>query len=142
MKRIILSKIIYDDILAYCESKLPEEALGLLAGKKSGPFAHVDSFIPIRNVSNKPRTCFAADPAEWIKAWFFLESSGQIPIGLLHSHPSAPPLPSAADLAAQWYSIPSHWIVSLSMPKTPIVEAFRFRADGSYEPIRWELDFA
>lgn len=141
MKRIWISKITYEDMLVYCELRLPEEALGLLAGKTSGDSAFIESFIPIRNAAKNPRSGYTADPAEWTRAWFSCAGSGLAPIGLLHSHPLAPPIPSAVDMATEWRSIPSHWIVSMANRKTPDVEAYRFRTDGSCESIPWSLNF-
>ena len=74
----------------YAEQQLPDEACGLLAiieGK--------ETFWPCKNLAEGKHSFFALDPDEWAEC----EATGEI-IGVIHSHPIGPAIPSDTDKAA------------------------------------------
>ena len=74
----------------YAEQQLPDEACGLLAiieGKAT--------FWPCKNLAEGKHSFFALDPDDWAEC----EDTGEI-IGVIHSHPIRPAIPSDTDKAA------------------------------------------
>jgi len=102
-----------DLIVRYCTEKKPQEACGLLLGSVTAETVHVTDFLPVPNRSDKPAERFDMDPAVLVPIATKASSAAYSIVGVLHSHPSAPPVPSSEDLATAWRIIPSHWIVSL-----------------------------
>lgn len=111
-----LPKELYTQLLQFSQQKLPEEACGLILGKLSNGEILTSSFVPMRNYSANPQTHFELSPVEMIP---FLTNSQNTVIGLFHSHPTTPAVPSAADLQTLWHTIPSYWILSLMIPDKP-----------------------
>ncbi|MBQ4898651.1 Mov34/MPN/PAD-1 family protein [Paenibacillus sp. Marseille-P2973] len=71
----------------------PDEACGALFGRLSPEVITVDSYMPLTNMAENPRHTFTFDPAEWVRCCY---TSGLI--GIFHSHPTSPPLPSISDM--------------------------------------------
>ncbi|MBP1963448.1 proteasome lid subunit RPN8/RPN11 [Paenibacillus aceris] len=49
----------------------------------------------------------------------YLTDSQNPVIGLFHSHPTAPAIPSELDLQTLWHTIPTYWILSLQHMHNP-----------------------
>ena len=133
------------DLLAYCRSKLPEEACGALVGRSEDGVVEATGFVPIANRSPAPLSRFQFDAEQWIELLYGSVRSGHTVVGVFHSHPTTPAVPSAEDLATHWRSVPSHWIVSFADPARPEVAAYRYEPENAgrgcavrYEPIRIE----
>lgn len=74
---------------------LPNEACGLLLGQRSDKGWITDTFIPVPNVSRKPKHQFILEPVMWTT--MLLQHSKEI-AALFHSHPAGPPVPSRDDV--------------------------------------------
>lgn len=76
-------------------SRWPEEACGLLLGAPSlnQSLMVISQYLPIRNVSDDPEHHFLLEPVEWVR-----HCQREDFLGIYHSHPTAPPIPSAVDL--------------------------------------------
>ena len=114
---------LYDQLVQYCASKLPHEACGLIIGS-NGDSAQASSFVPIRNCAADPRRHFAMSPQEMIP---WLTDAANPVIGIFHSHPAAPPIPSEADMETLWHTIPTHWILSLQSPLKPELQIHQIK---------------
>jgi proteasome lid subunit RPN8/RPN11 len=75
-------------------SGLPYEACGVLRGKATSGGIRIDTFIAMRNVAPDPLHHFILEPKDWTRE--YLRGNGLI--GLFHSHPYSPPIPSPEDL--------------------------------------------
>jgi proteasome lid subunit RPN8/RPN11 len=82
----------YDEIVAYCKTKFPEEACGIVIVFKG---RHL--FIPCENVaSGNKQDYFAIHPVEYAKA----EDKGEV-VAIVHSHTIHPTVFSETDVAYQ-----------------------------------------
>lgn len=85
---------IADAMHRHAETAQPNEACGLLAG--SG--RDVCFFYPLANVDARPDR-YTLDPAGHVKALHHADERGWELIGVFHSHPVSPAVPSPIDLA-------------------------------------------
>lgn len=138
---LILTASAYSKMISHCREAAPHEACGFLFGTISSHAITANHFIPVPNISEQPRSRFEMDPAALIPLMYNKSGSHSDLIGMVHSHPAAPAVPSDEDLRTGWYNLPSHWIVSLINSATPVIQAYRYvRQDGgslSYMPLAW-----
>ncbi len=80
-------------ILEHVLQCFPEEACGLLGGYGS----IVKRIIPVTNRLHSP-VRFYMEPSELLKALEALEEEGLELVGIFHSHPHGPSVPSETDL--------------------------------------------
>lgn len=73
---------------------LPEEACGLLAGRDG----LVALALPVENAAHSP-VRYRMEPRAQVAGLLSLEARGLELLGIYHSHPAGPPLPSATDRA-------------------------------------------
>jgi proteasome lid subunit RPN8/RPN11 len=83
-----------DEAFARC---LPNEACGLLAGRGDC----VSRFYPVANALASP-VAFAANVPDLFLAFRQMRESGEDLIGIVHSHPNSPAIPSPRD-RAEWH---------------------------------------
>ena len=77
---------------------LPEEACGLLGG----PPGQVEAIYPVDNVLHSP-VAYEMDARAQVEAMVELEAQGWDVVGIFHSHPAGPPVPSTTDVAQAYY---------------------------------------
>ena len=76
-----------DKALLHAKQEDPKESCGLLLNIKGK-----QRYYPCRNLSMTDHQCFIIDPEDYVKA----DNTGEI-VGVVHSHPITPPIPSQAD---------------------------------------------
>ena len=111
-----------DAMLAHARKDAPRECCGLLAGRGR----RIDLAIPLRNVDRRPRVRFRIDPAEHIgvrRALRALSPALDI-VGVYHSHPKGPGVPSAADIEASNYP---DWFFVVIDSRREAVRVFQIR---------------
>lgn len=125
---IRISKQAYHEMIAYCIQQQPHEACGFLSGYRGDGSVsdRVDRFIPVSNRSPRPENHFDMDPREVVQFLYQMEISGASLLGIAHSHPHAPPVPSGEDLRTAWHRT-THWIISLQ-GSVPLVKVCRYAA--------------
>jgi proteasome lid subunit RPN8/RPN11 len=120
-----MNKEFYTNLVIHSLQKLPEEACGFILGEQSPNgelLAH--SFVPLRNCASNPRNHFELNPEEMIP--LLMDRKNPV-IGLFHTHPTAPPVPSDIDLQTLWHSIPTYWILSLQHPGQPELQLYQIK---------------
>jgi len=91
-------------IYAHAKETYPHECCGFLAG-------HLDDGGQVRQVrratnQNQDRTDrFVISPDEFAKAQFEADDAELEIIGIYHSHPDWPPIPSQTDMASAWEEV-------------------------------------
>lgn len=109
----------YQALLHQMQAAYPLEACGLMAGREN----QVTHLYPIRNIRRSPVE-YEMDPAEQLAAMMDLEERGWELIGIYHSHPHGPQLPSSTDVTLAYYPEAAYVIVSLYERHRPQVRAF------------------
>ena len=115
---------LYDKLIHYALNTVPYEACGLITGSIRDCIIEAASLIPISNHSKNPGQQFIMNPQEMIP---YLTDSTNPVIGIFHSHPTAPPVPSDEDLETLWNTIPTHWILSLKTPDKPELQIYQIK---------------
>ena len=112
-------------VVAHALRDRPRECCGLLVGRHG----RVEFAVATANLASG-QSRFEVDPTEHItlrRALRRLTPPLEI-VGVYHSHPTGPAVPSAADIDEAWYPDWLHVIISLAGPR-PVVGAFRIRRD-------------
>lgn len=73
----------------------PLETCGYLVGKDG----HIDGFQPTGNLHPEPETRYEVDPVVYMDLEDRLEGSTRDVVGIFHSHPASPAVPSKTDRA-------------------------------------------
>ncbi|MEK8126330.1 M67 family metallopeptidase [Paenibacillus filicis] len=132
-ENIEITAVALQFVLDHCRRVWPEEGCGFLFGREDG-IRRISSFIPIDNVAAEPTRSFTMHPQQMIGALYGRGESTDRDklklLGIVHSHPLAPPIPSAHDLRSAWHTLPSQWIVSLANDSEPLVRAYRYADIG------------
>ena len=85
-------------MIAHAQTTLPNEACGLLGGKAG----RVHAVYPGANAEHSP-VRYRMAPQEQMRAMEAIELAGGDVLGIFHSHPEGPPVPSTTDLAQAYY---------------------------------------
>lgn len=110
---LMLSETQLEQMRAHVRVAAPEEACGILAGQSG----RVTRVIPVTNSLRSPLR-YRMDAREQIDALFWLEDQGQDLLGIYHSHPAGPQIPSPTDinefayppaLTVIWYPDGDQW---------------------------------
>jgi len=116
-------------------AELPNECCGILAGRlvdESGkPLAIVDATLrfPLVNEAASPRE-FLSDATSLIAAHVHMRELGLEIAAVYHSHPLAPPVPSALDRQRHYYPDAMSLILSLEN-ETPTLRGWWLTEDSA-----------
>ncbi len=114
-------------ILEHCRRELPNEACGILGGRAG----RVESVHPVQSAHPSPSR-FAMEPTAQFLAMDEVSRAGRELVGIYHSHPGGPAVPSTTDLQeACWpgTTLPNYpeaiqVIVSLLERAAPVVRGY------------------
>lgn len=120
---------LYDEVVEYAKSHLPEEACGLLAGRIDDEGKLVQKIYYLENIDHA-KDHFTLDPREQLKAVKDMRANGYQLLGNWHSHPSSPSRPSVEDIKLAYDSKSSYTIISL-MADNPVYNSFHIE-NGEY----------
>lgn len=115
-------------IIAHARACYPEEACGLVAGRKDAALA----IHPGRNISPTPHIAYELDHDTLARMLDF-EDAGLELTAIYHSHPLGPETPSETDVARAAYPDATHLICSLADPARPALRGFRIAAGLAQE---------
>lgn len=118
--QLCVDEAVLAETLSHLQQKWPCEGVALWAG----PEEKVTLWLPLRNCADNPRTRYAVHPQDWLDALQQVQTQGQQPLALVHSHPTTAAIPSAYDEATWHY--PELWCVIVSFAEgTPVWQAYR-----------------
>ncbi|MCK5314161.1 MAG: M67 family metallopeptidase [Anaerolineales bacterium] len=106
---LLLNPEHWEQMLADVSLGAPEEACGLLAGQNN----RILFITPVINELHSPIR-FRMDPVEQLKTFQMFEERGWEMLGIYHSHPNGPAIPSLTDIAEAYYPDAIHLIWSLT----------------------------
>jgi [CysO sulfur-carrier protein]-S-L-cysteine hydrolase len=106
---------LYDEMVAHTQSNPAQEMCGLLSGRAG----RVDRVWPVPNALRSP-IAYRMDGPEFAEAMIGCEFE---PLGIYHSHPAGPPVPSPTDIAQAAYP-ESIYVVISWQTRPPSVRAF------------------
>lgn len=93
-----LTQDFFNELIRYADSKLPKECGVMLLGKIEGDAAIVEDLFFTDNPENTP-AMFTVLPETLIEAYQAADSLGMELVGIYHSHPFYPAVPSSTDHA-------------------------------------------
>ncbi len=106
----------FEAMLAQVLADRSEERCGLLAGQAD----RVGAVLPVPNVLHSA-VAYRMDGREFIEAMAACDFE---PLGIFHSHPAGPPVPSPTDIAQALYPDSVYIIIALNQ-SPPSVRGFR-----------------
>lgn len=113
----------FEEMAAWARRRLPEEACGLLAGRRQGDEAWVERVFCLENEDHSPEH-FTISAASQLLCIREARSAGLQVLGNWHSHPQTPARPSKEDLRLANDPGAIYVIVSLEDPDWPSVVAY------------------
>jgi [CysO sulfur-carrier protein]-S-L-cysteine hydrolase len=118
-----------DLLVKTATTALPNECCGLLLGKRNGGV--VNEVIILPNVAQQPTTHFEIEPLALLKTFQRMERENLVWLGVFHSHPRTPPIPSSADIGMAEIHYPQviQLIISLQH-RQPRLKAWSITQDG------------
>ena len=137
MRRLVVPRLIWTEMLAQAEAERPLECCGLLAGTVAEDGTGLvqvryplinEAASPVEYLS-EPRSMFAADRD--------MRRRGLDVLAVYHSHPTTPPIPSKKDLAMNYSPAVVNFIVSLTTAP-PTVRGWWLTAE-SYREAEWSV---
>jgi proteasome lid subunit RPN8/RPN11 len=133
--RLSVPRAVLDAVGAHARRALPDECCGLLVGAAG----RVHRAVEARNLRASP-TRYLVDPEAHFAALREARRDGLLVLGAYHSHPGAPPVPSATDLREAHDIGFLYLIVSPGRAGVPDeVRAWR-AAGGRFDPVELRID--
>lgn len=129
--------ILYDkakeEMIADALSAFPDECCGFLFGEEEGEERIVTAIqVVINSKDGDKRRRFAIAPKDYLKAEQFADENGLLLLGVYHSHPNHPAIPSEHDrVAAQPYF--SYVIVSIIDSEWAATRSWRLNDEQQFE---------
>lgn len=132
MEELILLEEAKATIIRDAETSYPYECCGFMYGNDTNDRV-ITKAIPVNNVKEENRERrFQIDPVEYIKAEEFADDNDLTLIGIYHSHPEHPAIPSEHDLKR---ALPffSYIIASVKGRKVVDILSWRLNDDAQFE---------
>ncbi|WP_269083451.1 M67 family metallopeptidase [Brevibacillus reuszeri] len=107
-----MARPIWEEMVRHCNEERPNEACGLLSGRNG----RAETIWRMENTEKSP-VAFAMDTRQLQKVLQKMSLKGEVLVGIYHSHPTAPPIPSREDIAFAYYPEAAYLILSLSANK-------------------------
>jgi proteasome lid subunit RPN8/RPN11 len=130
---LIVEQNAMDEMVADAVHSFPDECCGFLFGKENGNDRVITKIFPVNNArEGDKRRRFEISPRDYINAEILAEENGFQLLGVYHSHPDHPPVPSEQDrIAAQPYF--SYIILSVLNREFDSARSWRLGDDLQFE---------
>jgi len=130
--RFLISESLFKELILHCKEVYPEEACGILSGKKG----RVEEIFKMTNIEHSP-VSYLMDSKEQFKVMKEMRLRGLEMLGIYHSHTASEAYPSAKDISLAFYDV-AYVIVSL-MREEPVVRVFRIINQQEVKEINLEI---
>ena len=94
---IVLDSTLRIPLTEWACTAYPREAVGIVLGHPLPTMATVTELVPVSNLSTEPHHAFVLDPLGWFKADALAHAQGTAMLGIVHTHPDYPAVPSEHD---------------------------------------------
>ena len=121
-----ISKAAREAVLAHAREALPNKCCGLLIGGAG----RIELAMRARNLEESP-TRFLIDPLDHFTAIRLARMNGRAVVGVYHSHPRGPRVPSLSDRAEASYAEYTYLIV---VPDVAEIAAFQL-IEGNFSEV-------
>lgn len=112
-----LTSGVYQELIGYCMSELPQEACGVLSARDG----IVQTCWPILN-RDRSANSFTMDEAELETVLVEIERSGELLAAIFHSHPNATAKPSQFDI--EHIVLPCSYVIVSLLHHRPRVRSY------------------
>ena len=117
----------------------PHEVCGLLVGRLEAETIEIERITHARNLAtDRPVDRYVLDPDDFLAADVAARRDGLEIVGVWHTHPDHPPLPSTTDWEAAWESY-CYVIVSVHRGEIDAVRAWELDGEGFIQKIIQEV---
>jgi proteasome lid subunit RPN8/RPN11 len=143
--KVLLPKVVIEEIRRHGEAAYPEECCGFLVAKESSSPAEgprrIVRVTPMENQMEGARTRrFVIPPDELRRFEASLDGTGESLVGFYHSHPDHPAVPSLFDQdhAWPWYT---YLVLSVEHGRAAELGTFELSAEERrFAPVPWEVE--
>ena len=128
---IFFPNIAMRQIIVAAEESCPEEACGLLWGKRCEADVYVASVYQSKNCADDPRTKFEVNPQLRFDLERLAREGEMDVVGLYHSHPNGSAKPSEIDLSRAWETS-LIWVI-IGLEEGKVVERKAYKVEKPKE---------
>jgi proteasome lid subunit RPN8/RPN11 len=122
----------------HAQSDYPLEACGFLLGPAEDlflPRRRLVAAIPAVNVAQSDqKKSYEIDPREWLKVQTQARQNNLAILGIYHSHPDGPAVPSQVDAEAAWPEL-IYLIAAVTAKEAGAMQAWMIQPDKSWREI-------
>ncbi len=119
MKNIEISLQQKEKMIRHALSELPNECCGVLTGTAN----RATQVFCMKSVPASPDAYFM-DPEQQVEVFSRMHQRGENLVGIYHSHPEGPDIPSGSDLQFAFHPESAYIILSLKDRQRPAIKAF------------------
>jgi len=128
---LYIEKALVDDLIAVAES-MNEECCGFLFGYERREDRIVTKTRVAENVAESRKDRFEIAPMEYLNAERFADQNNLRLVGIYHSHPDYPAMPSESDRLAAYPDF-SYIIIAVTNHKFKDIRSWRLNASARFE---------
>ena len=143
MREIIVSRDTLKTMFNHLESSYPNEGCGFLLGSDDEPREITELYLVENGQGGDQRRRFTILPEDYRQAENYADTNNLTLLGVYHSHPDHPALPSEHDLR-QAVPFFSYIIVSIEKGKMASISSWQLDEDGKFEEekiLKRELEY-
>jgi len=132
MSEIVVSSAVLRKMYKHLETTYPHEGCGFLLGSDDASREISELYLVENGHGGDQRRRFTILPEDYLRAESYAEKNGLALLGVYHSHPDHPAIPSEHDLK-QAVPFFSYIIVSVAEGATTAITSWQLDDDGEFE---------
>ena len=132
MKKLVIAPEAYELMQKHAEATYPNECVGFFYGNEDGSIRSIEKAVEVPNSKDgDQRRRFEVHPRDYMKAERYALENDTTLLGVYHSHPEHPAIPSEHDLkVAQPFF--SYIIVSVKGGKSVKVRSWQLNEENAF----------